>query len=136
MGIEPTSQAWEAGILPMNYTRISKGIIADRIGNFNLFLSKRVFSFLSDSLLCAILLKGVIAMQEYELVREIQNLCPNNQMRDIFFDEVETDDPEGYVRQFLKGKATEISVHRREDGVTTVFASCDGLIQKFIFTPF
>lgn len=23
MGIEPTSQAWEAGILPMNYTRIS-----------------------------------------------------------------------------------------------------------------
>lgn len=22
MGIEPTSQAWEAGILPMNYTRI------------------------------------------------------------------------------------------------------------------
>ena len=73
---------------------------------------------------------------EYELVREIQNLCPNNQMRDIFFDEVQTDDPEGYVREFLKGKATEISVHRREDGVTTVFASCDGLIQKFIFTPF
>ena len=27
-------------------------------------------------------------------------------MRDIFFDEVETEDPEGYVRQFLKGKAT------------------------------
>ena len=31
-------------------------------------------------------------MQEYELVREIQNLCRNNQMRDIFFEEVETDD--------------------------------------------
>ena len=26
-------------------------------------------------------------MREYELVHEIQNLCPNNQMRDIFFDE-------------------------------------------------
>ncbi len=25
MGIEPTSQAWEAGILPMNYTRIGYG---------------------------------------------------------------------------------------------------------------
>ena len=73
---------------------------------------------------------------EYELVREIQNLCPNNQMRDIFFDEVQTDDPEGYVREFLQGKATEVSVHRREDGVVTVFANCDGLIQKFIFTPF
>ncbi len=24
MGIEPTSQAWEARILPMNYTRIDK----------------------------------------------------------------------------------------------------------------
>lgn len=33
---------------------------------------------------------------EYEMVREIKNLCPNNQMRDIFFDEVETEDPEGY----------------------------------------
>ena len=75
-------------------------------------------------------------MTEYELVHEIQNLCRNNQMRDIFFEEVECDDPESYVREFLKGKATEISVHRREDGVTTVFASCDGLIQKFIFTPF
>ena len=32
-------------------------------------------------------------MAEYELVHEIQNLCRNNQMRDIFFKEVETDDP-------------------------------------------
>ena len=40
-------------------------------------------------------------MAEYELVHEIQNLCPNNQMRDIFFKEVETDDPESYVRQML-----------------------------------
>ena len=32
-------------------------------------------------------------MREYELVREIPNLCRNNQMRDVFFDEVETDDP-------------------------------------------
>ena len=37
-------------------------------------------------------------MAEYEMVREIQNLCPNNQMRDIFFEEVMTDDPENYVR--------------------------------------
>ena len=25
-------------------------------------------------------------MAEYELVHEIQNLCRNNQMRDVFFD--------------------------------------------------
>lgn len=74
-------------------------------------------------------------MAEYELVREIQNLCPNNQMRDIFFDEVETDDPEGYVRDFLKGKTVEISVDKSASGAVTVYASCDGLTQKFIFTP-
>ena len=74
-------------------------------------------------------------MAEYELVREIQNLCPNNQMRDIFFNEVETDDPAGYVRQLLKGKEITLSVDTRPDGGVTVFASCDGLTQKFIFTP-
>ena len=73
-------------------------------------------------------------MAEYEMVREIQNLCPNNQMRDIFFDEVETDDPESYVRDFLKGKAIDVSSQRGEDGAVTVFATCDGLIQKFVFT--
>ncbi len=72
---------------------------------------------------------------EYEMVREIKNLCPNNQMRDIFFDEVETDDPAGYVRSFLKGKATEVSIEAGENGAVTVHATCDGLIQKFVFTP-
>lgn len=74
-------------------------------------------------------------MAEYELVHEIQNLCPNNQMRDIFFHEVETDDPEEYVRQTLKGKVVELITDSREDGTVTVYASCDGLTQKFIFTP-
>lgn len=72
---------------------------------------------------------------EYEMVREIKNLCPNNQMRDIFFDEVETDDPAGYVRDFLKGKAVEVSVDAGENGTVTVYATCDGLMQKFVFTP-
>ena len=76
-----------------------------------------------------------INMAEYELVREIPNLCRNNQMRDVFFDEVETEDPVEYVRQFLKGKSVEISVDERENGAVTVYAVCDGLQQKFIFTP-
>ena len=74
-------------------------------------------------------------MAEYELVREIQNLCRNNQMRDVFFDEVETDDPVQYVRTFLKGKALEISVDEKGNGAVTVYAVCDGLQQKFVFTP-
>ena len=74
-------------------------------------------------------------MAEYEMVREIKNSCPNNQMRDIFFDEVETEDPVSYVRDFLKGKAVSISSEQGANGAVTVYADCDGLIQKFIFTP-
>jgi hypothetical protein len=29
MGIEPTSKAWEAFVLPLNYTRVSPSIEAD-----------------------------------------------------------------------------------------------------------
>ena len=75
-------------------------------------------------------------MAEYEMVREIKNMCPNNQMRDVFFQEVETDNPEQYVRDFLKGKAVNVTSETGEGGVITVYADCDGLIQKFQFTPF
>ena len=74
-------------------------------------------------------------MAEYELVREIPNLCRNNQMRDIFFDEVETDDPVAYVRAFLKDSTLEVTVDRKPDGSVTVYAVADGMTQKFIFTP-
>lgn len=74
-------------------------------------------------------------MAEYELVHEIQNLCRNNQMRDVFFQEVETDSPEQYVRQLLKGKITELSVDAGDHGNVTIYVNCDGLTQKFIFTP-
>lgn len=74
-------------------------------------------------------------MAEYELVREIKNLCQNNQMRDVFFEEVETDSPAEYVRTMLKGKVVELTEERQADGGTIIHASCDGLIQKFVFTP-
>lgn len=56
-------------------------------------------------------------------------------MRDIFFEEVETDNPEEYVKAMLKGNDVQVSAERGSGGVVTVFANCDGLIQKFIFTP-
>ena len=74
-------------------------------------------------------------MAEYELVREIPNLCRNNQMRDVFFQEVETDDPITYVRDFLKDSSYELTQDSRADGSVTVYAVADGLTQKFIFTP-
>mgnify|MGYP003298761670 CR=1 FL=1 len=74
-------------------------------------------------------------MAEYEMVHEIKNQCPNNQMRDIFFQEVETDDPVEFVRDYLKGKAVEVTCEPGEAGSVTVHAVCDGLVQKFVFTP-
>ena len=34
----------------------------------------------------------------YEVIREIKNECGNNQMRDVFFDEVEMEDPDLWIR--------------------------------------
>ena len=74
-------------------------------------------------------------MPWYELVREIQNSCPNNQIRDVSFQEVETEDPEGWVRQMLRGKAVEVRAEARSDGSVEIWADCDGLRQRFFFTP-
>ena len=74
-------------------------------------------------------------MAEYELVREIKNLCRNNQMRDVFFEEIECDEPEAYVRRLLLGKTVELSREDGSSGQVTIHAVVDGLIQKFVFTP-
>jgi len=73
-------------------------------------------------------------MKEYEVVREITNLCGNNQMRDVFFDEVMTDDPVAWVRAFLKDENAELTVDVLADGKVNVFANASGLYQKFLFT--
>ena len=74
-------------------------------------------------------------MREYELVHEIQNLCRNNQMRDIFFEEIECDDPETWLRQRLAGKQLELSVDSGVNGAVTIHALVDGMMEKFVFTP-
>jgi hypothetical protein len=40
-----------------------------------------------------------------------------------------------YVNSLLKGNAISLSTEEKEDGTIVVHADCDGLIQKFIFTP-
>ena len=73
-------------------------------------------------------------MKTYEVVREIENQCANNQMRDIFFDEVETDDPVDYVRRFLKERDAELTVDYPGPGRVNVYANTSGMTQKFLFT--
>lgn len=73
-------------------------------------------------------------MKEYEVVREIENQCANNQMRDIFFEEVQTDDPVAYVRGLLKDREVEITVDYPGPDRVNVFANTSGITQKFLFT--
>ena len=74
-------------------------------------------------------------MKEYELVHEIKNACPNNQMRDIFFEEVECDDPVAWIQVKYAGHLQELTPEYGSEGMVTVHAVVDGLIQKFVFTP-
>ena len=74
-------------------------------------------------------------MKEYELVHEIKNSCPNNQMRDIFFDEIECENPESWLRQKLAGKALEFTVEEGSGGTVTIHAVVDGMTEKYMFTP-
>ena len=74
-------------------------------------------------------------MAEYEVVREVQNLCANNQMRDVFFDEIETDDPLEWIRREVKGKEVNLTVDRKADGSMTIYVESAGVSQKFLFTP-
>ena len=74
-------------------------------------------------------------MALYEVVREIENSCANNQMRDVFFDEIETNDPLEAVRALLKDER-DAKLHLEEHDAEsfTVFAECSGITQKFLFT--
>ena len=74
-------------------------------------------------------------MREYELVHEIKNSCPNNQMRDIFLEEIECEDPESYLRRKLQGKSLELTLEEGSGGTVTVHAVVDGMVEKYVFTP-
>lgn len=74
-------------------------------------------------------------MALYEVVREIENSCARNQMRDVFFDEIETDDPLEAVRRILKDEADPVLTLEEHDGESlTVYAECSGITQRFLFT--
>ncbi len=74
-------------------------------------------------------------MALYEVVREIENNCSRNQMRDVFFDEIETDDPLEAVRRILKEEKDPVLTLEEHDGESlTVYAECSGITQRFLFT--
>lgn len=73
-------------------------------------------------------------MKEYEVVHEIFNECANNQMRDVFFEEVMLEDPESYIRSRHKDKELQIEKEELADGTLVYHVNTAGISQRYTFT--
>ncbi len=69
---------------------------------------------------------------KYHVIWEIFNQCSGNQMRDVFFEEVETDDPARYVKErFKEYTVTDETV----GGGERVFKiESEGMLQRMSFS--
>ncbi len=72
--------------------------------------------------------------KSYETVWEIFNECANNQMRDVFFDEIETEDPEAFVRAKIRDKNATFEKTVLEDGTILFDIDASGIKQRYSFT--
>lgn len=73
-------------------------------------------------------------MKEYEAVWEIFNSCANNQMRDVFFEELELVDPEQYILEKFKDKELKYEKSVQEDGTIVFDITTSGIRQRYSFT--
>ena len=72
--------------------------------------------------------------KEYEVVHEIFNECANNQMRDVFFDEVMIEDPEAYIRSRHKDRDLKLEREDLADGTILYHVNTSGILQRYTFT--
>ena len=73
-------------------------------------------------------------MKEYETVWEIFNKCPNNQMRDVFIEEIQCEDPEEYIRQKFADKVLQYDKTVKPDGTIVFDIVTSGIKQRYTFT--
>lgn len=74
------------------------------------------------------------SMKEYEVVHEIFNECANNQMRDVFFDELQIEDLEAYIRGKHKDKDLKLEREELADGTILYHVNASGIAQRYTFT--
>lgn len=74
-------------------------------------------------------------MKEYEVIWEIFNQCSNNQMRDTFFDEVEIENVESYVKNKFAGKQVTYEKTVLDDGSVVFDIQTSGIKQRMTFAP-
>ena len=73
-------------------------------------------------------------MKEYEIIWEIFNKCPRNQMRDVFVEELELEDPEAYIRKKFEGKEVVFDKTVLEDGTVVFDITTSQIKQRCSFT--
>lgn len=73
-------------------------------------------------------------MKCYETVWEIFNECPNNQMRDVFIDEVEIGDIEEFLKKKFQGKELSFEKSVQPDGTVVYDIVASGIRQRYSFT--
>lgn len=68
------------------------------------------------------------------MVREIFNECANNQMRDVFFEELALDDTDVYIHTLFQEKQAQIEKSVSSDGAVQYDVEVAGLRQRFTFS--
>ena len=73
-------------------------------------------------------------MKEYEIVHEIFNRCSGNQMRDVFVEERELEDPEQFVRSRHADRELKLIKDTLPDGTVIIDLDLSGGRQRYSFT--
>lgn len=79
---------------------------------------------------------GLNMKKTYETVWEIFNQCSNNQMRDVFIEEVELDEDklEEYIRLKIKDRTMTYERFALADGTIVFNIIASGMKQRYSFT--
>lgn len=73
-------------------------------------------------------------MKKYEVIWEIFNKCPRNQMRDVFVEELELENPEEYVKEKFKGGEVSYEKTVLDDGTLVFDIQTSQIRQRCSFT--
>ena len=73
-------------------------------------------------------------MKEYEVIWEIFNKCPRNQMRDVFVEELELENPEEYVKEKFKGGEVSYEKTVLDEGTLVFDIQTSQIRQRCSFT--
>ena len=73
-------------------------------------------------------------MKQYEVIREIIKQCPLNHSRDQFFEEIQCEDPEIYIRERCGGRKETYEKSIQKDGSIVFDVYFSGMHQRYTFS--